>query len=231
MGSLEESHRGHACIVVGEARKEVARTGLRVQVNRLVELLRQEGAAEEYLQAVAVVLYSATAELVDGGGAYYHNATLNYRAGPASPSRLFTTVIHVNIETDRPLPFVVLHEAGHVKAFSRGKGGKVLYGPRNCRWVQRAGWALLALLAVAWTALSMLSALTTLLQVLAIVAVVVGMAAATMPDAVLWLASTAEWKANWFYWRHRKVVLVGQKADGTEMLNVAKASINGAAVH
>lgn len=213
----EHSSAGHACIAVGEA-YGLVKAELRVQVNTLVTLLRQAGADPAALEAVAVVLHPNGA-YVGGGGLYSHGAELTIGAGSGTPSRRFTSVLHMNVRTDRQPNFVLLHESGHLWAFSRGKGGKVLDTHRNIRALRVIGCAVAGICFA-------LGILTSQLHVLVWFGFALGVFAVIMPDAVLWCLSPAEWRANRFAWRHRNCKLIGSEDDGTEHLYAPNITIN-----
>lgn len=208
-------YRGHACIVVGDAKKLV-KAGMRVQVNALVALLRQAGADDSYLRSVAVVLYP-NGEFAGGGGKFFDKAELTYRPRPGAPLRRFSSVLHINAATDRSLPFVLLHEAGHLWAFSRGKGGKVLDSARNQRLLRAFGCVMMVALA---------AAMITTAHWLTLVCLALAVMVAVAPDMVLWWLSPAEIKANLFYRRRRKHVFIGTTDDGTEYLFAPHFNVN-----
>ena len=214
----------HVYIAVGEALAVVRQRGLHVQVNNLVHLLRQEGVGEKFLQSVVVVLWKGHSEFSEGG-AYTPGARVTHRCSKDAPARVFTTVIHINLDTRLRLPFVLLHEAGHVRADAMGGVGAVLYGAKNTRRVRIGG---MILGPIAW--LSWLAAMLAGGPYAAYSPWLIGVFTASVfcticPGLVLWFLSAAEWKANWFYWRHRKVKLVGVVSDGTEMLFSPDANI------
>jgi|GEM_PF-4933580 len=225
MGNGQVAPGGHACIVVGGAQEEFARTGKYVQVTRLVELWRQEGVPEEYLQYVVVMLHSPDTALGDGGGLYQHGAKLRCSATPKSPERVFTLVLHATVNGSPQLPFTLLHEAGHAWAFTRGKGGRVLYTAVIERWLRRVSLVMLFCLAALWVAIVTQPPVPLWAYMFIAGSAVLFMCAAKMPYMVLWLLSSAEWKANWFYWRHRKIGLVSDISDGTEVLHIEEISI------
>lgn len=214
---MDAAQQNHVCFIVGEAQQVVERAGVHVRVNTLVALLRKEGVAEKYLRSFAAVLHPGRTSFMTGTGAYAAEAPVTYRAN-GRQERRFDTVVHLNANGEKPLRFLLLHEAGHVRAYARGKPGVSLDTPRNMRWAAYAGWALFTAVVVGVLVGAAFVPVTIALFASAIAALVLSMLMALAPEAVLRLLSSAEWKANWFYWRHRKEELVSTTPDGTKYL-------------
>jgi hypothetical protein len=219
------SHLGNAVLYVGGAREHASQ--MHVDVDGLVELLRDEGVTEESMSSLAVIVHSRQ-DLSQNkrfrakvAGWHSHTEGISLESAADRESVQFARALHVvGGASEEKLNHNLLHEAGHLKSHATGTNGEYTYGEQSVRRLRRKGYAGLAAsaLAEAGTIYGLTEGLPGPVGGVWIGIGAVGLLAsgvvARFPAELLWLTSAEERNAERFAHRRKQNHQFVHASDG-----------------